>query len=88
MASDRMGLSARAWDRILRVARTIADLAQAPSIEVAHLLEALNLRNQGITQAKYDILINRKTCMPIQHSSKQQKWQFLLWQSIGADTKP
>jgi magnesium chelatase family protein len=51
MASDRMGLSARAWDRILRVARTIADLAQAPSIEVAHLLEALNLRNQGITQA-------------------------------------
>jgi magnesium chelatase family protein len=45
MAIDHMGLSARACDRILRVARTIADLAYAESIDESHLLEALNLRN-------------------------------------------
>jgi magnesium chelatase family protein len=45
MAIDQMGLSARACDRTLRVARTIADLAHAQAIEETHLLEALNLRN-------------------------------------------
>lgn len=45
MAIDQMGLSARACDRILRVARTIADLGHSQPIEEAHLLEALNLRN-------------------------------------------
>lgn len=45
MAIDQMGLSARACDRILKVARTIADLAAADSIDESHLLEALNLRN-------------------------------------------
>lgn len=45
MAVDHMGLSARACDRTLRVARTIADLADAPTIEDAYLLEALNLKN-------------------------------------------
>lgn len=44
MAIDQMKLSARACDGILRVARTIADLAHAPEIEEHHLLEALNLR--------------------------------------------
>lgn len=48
MAMDQMGLSARACDRILRVARTIADLAECPNIEETHLLEALNLRNSSI----------------------------------------
>lgn len=45
MAIDHMGLSARACDRILRVARTVADLACAESVDESHLLEALNLRN-------------------------------------------
>lgn len=45
MAIDQMALSARACDRILRVARTIADLEDAPNIEEWHLLEAINLRN-------------------------------------------
>jgi magnesium chelatase family protein len=45
MSIDQMSLSARACDRILRVARTIADLASAPMIEESHLLEALHLRN-------------------------------------------
>lgn len=44
MAVDQMGLSARACDRTLRVARTIADLAGQDQIESDHLLEALNLK--------------------------------------------
>jgi len=43
-AIDRLGLSARAYHRTLKVARTIADLEQATAIESKHLLEALNLR--------------------------------------------
>ena len=41
---DRMGLSARAYTRILKVARTIADLAGIPDIQPAHLLEAAGFR--------------------------------------------
>ena len=41
---DRMGLSARAYTRILKVARTIADLAAEPDILPAHLMEAAGFR--------------------------------------------
>ncbi len=43
-ALDKLGLSARAYQRILRVARTIADLAGAARIETAHLGEAIQYR--------------------------------------------
>lgn len=41
---DRLGLSARAHDKVLRVARTIADVDGARSIEVDHISEAINYR--------------------------------------------
>lgn len=44
-AMDRMSLSARAYSRILKVARTIADLEASPTVKVEHLAEAISYRN-------------------------------------------
>ncbi len=44
LSMEKLGLSARAYHRILRVARTVADLAGSATIRDAHVLEAISLR--------------------------------------------
>jgi magnesium chelatase family protein len=42
--AERMGLSARACTRVLKIARTIADMEDSKDIKLSHLVEAVNYR--------------------------------------------
>ena len=51
LAFKKMNLSARSYDRIIKVARTIADLAGEETIAAAQIAEAIQLRNDmGLNQ--------------------------------------
>ncbi len=52
-AAEKMGMSARGYNRIKRIARTIADLRGAADIEMADLAEALSYR--PINRGKYGV---------------------------------
>ena len=49
---DKMNLSARGYHHILKVARTIADLAGSDGIETAHVAEALRYRAEWENESK------------------------------------
>jgi magnesium chelatase family protein len=58
-AITHLGLSARAYHRVLRVARSVADLAGAERVETAHVAEAVQYRRLGMGLERADLRFSR-----------------------------
>ena len=74
-AYETMGLSVRAYNRILKVARTIADINNEEKISISHIAEAIQYRNLGELYRKdeferYDELHNQEKI----HSETEARW--------------
>lgn len=52
LAIQRLGFSGRAWSRVLKLARTIADLAGSPTLKKSHVMEAIQFRSLDRHQAE------------------------------------
>jgi magnesium chelatase family protein len=63
-ASTKLGYSARAYHRVLKVARTIADLAGAAQIDTAQISEALSLRKLDRSEAGTELTWTARPCSP------------------------
>ena len=57
-AMNQLGMSARAFHRVLKLGRTIADLAGAERIQAAHLAEATHLRSTETAGVRRKLCVN------------------------------
>ena len=60
-AMNQLGMSARAFHRVLKLARTIADLAGSEQIQAAHLAEAIHLRSIEKARMRLKLCVNSAT---------------------------
>ena len=73
-AMNQLGMSAHAFHRVLKLARTIADLAGAEQIQAAHLVEAIHLRSTEETElTDYYIARARLSSAQIQGPLSRQR---------------
>ena len=47
-SAERLALSARAYHRVIKIARTIADLENSPEVQANHILEAIQYRPKAV----------------------------------------